>query len=92
MFNHSRRACPGPDPQLPPDFWKPARLLFRCVIPAAATGWYVVLLSLSKDSGPHLIAFVGPFLGLAALQESLLWLFGFARRMGATDYEILKKD
>ena len=50
-------------------------------------GWYVALFG-----GPHLIAFVGPFLGLAALQESLLWLFGFARRMGATDYEILRKE
>jgi len=89
MFNHTRssRVPPGPDPQLPPDFWKTARLLFRCVIPAGVAGWYVALFG-----GPHLIAFVGPFLGLAALQEALLWLFGFARRMGATDYEILRKE
>jgi hypothetical protein len=85
MFN--RRHSSTPDSPLPPAFWKPARLLFRCVLPAAATGWYVVLFG-----GPHLLAFVGPFLGLAALQESLLWLFRFARRMGATDYEILRKE
>ena len=79
-------------PNCPPDtnhIWdKVTRIAFHLTIPASVTGLFVVLL----DGGGHLIAFVGPFLGITVLQEALLWLFYWAQRMGANSYEILRKE
>ena len=76
--------CPPPNDGL---WYKITRLVFHLVAPIGATGLFVVLF----DGGGHVIAFVGPFLGVTVLQEALLWLFHFARRMGAESYEILRK-
>ena len=76
---------PAPSPHL----WQHVtRLVFRCIAPAGALGLYVVLF----DASGHVLAFVGPFAGLVVLQECLLRLFHYARRMGAATYEILRKD
>jgi len=76
---------PAPSPLL---WQRVTRLLFRCGVPAGVSGLFIVLF----DPGGNVLAFVGPFAGLVVLQECLLWLFHYARRMGAATYEILRKD
>lgn len=76
---------PPPDPSL---WQKVTRLIFRCTVDAGAFGLFIVLF----DKGGNVLAFVGPFAGMVVLQEILLWLFDYARRMGAETYEILRKE
>mgnify|MGYP001602934682 CR=1 FL=1 len=69
-------------------FVRVTKLLFHIVPPAGVSGLFVALF----DKSGNVLAFVGPFLSVVVLQEALLWLFHWAQRMGASHYEVLRKD
>ena len=69
-------------------FIRVTKLLFHIVPPAGVSGLFVALF----DKSGNVLAFVGPFLSIVVLQEALLRLFHWAQRMGASHYEVLRKD
>jgi len=74
---------PDPRPRLP----EQTSFKVWAVLPPTLTGLFVV-----AYSGPNVVAFLGPFLGIRAVEALIFRIFDAARALGADSYEIARKE
>ncbi len=64
----------------------PARVRFSLALPAGVAGLFVALFV------PHSVIFVGPLAGMYALYRWLGPIWRAGRRMGASEYEVIRRE
>ena len=74
---------PDPSPRLP----KQTSFTVWAFIPPALAGLFVV-----AYSGPHVVAFLGPFLGMYAIESLVFRIFRALHALGADTYEIERRE
>lgn len=73
-------------PTVPEKPRNPPRPNWWFTLPLGVAGFFVGLYV-----GPHLLVYVGPFVGMCGLYSMFRWIFRQMRLIGADHYEIVEK-